>query len=60
MAQTHDAAAPTATDPDFVHFADAHCTVVDDECTACHVVHGDPCPACGGRGFHGMDCAEIG
>ena len=25
-------------------------------CTTCGVAHGDPCPVCGGRGFHVGKC----
>jgi hypothetical protein len=39
------------------HEKDSDCTVgADDMCTACGVHHGDPCGACGGRGFHAVDC----
>lgn len=40
------------------HTVDAHCNVVDGECVQCGVAHGDPCAICGGRGFHGMTCAQ--
>ncbi len=29
------------------------------ECPVCRVWHGDPCPVCGGRGYHNEGCAEI-
>lgn len=28
------------------------------ECPECHVVHGDPCPECGGHGFHREGCDQ--
>ena len=31
----------------------------NDECPKCCVYHGDPCAACGRRGYHKDDCAEI-
>jgi hypothetical protein len=33
--------------------------MVDPEtqcCTGCGVYHGDPCPSCGGCGFHNEGC----
>jgi len=39
------------------HTEDADCTLdANGECTICHVLHGDPCMDCGGRGFHKRDC----
>lgn len=36
-----------------MHSRDSDCTLdATDTCTACGVYHGDPCPDCGGRGFH--------
>lgn len=29
----------------------------DGTCTVCGVAHGEPCDACGGRGFHAAGCA---
>jgi hypothetical protein len=40
------------------HNQDSDCTVVDDTCTGCGVVHGLPCEACGGTGFHKDTCTE--
>lgn len=43
------------------HKTDADCRgLIDpatDCCRVCGVLHGDPCPDCGGRGFHRPDCA---
>lgn len=33
--------------------------LVDDECPACHVYHGDPCGTCGRRGYHERTCSEL-
>jgi rubrerythrin len=47
-----------------LHQQDADCTLSPpsedsaQECIVCHVVHGDPCPKCGGRGFHKPSCPE--
>jgi len=41
------------------HNQDSDCTVVDDTCTGCGVVHGLPCEACGGTGFHKDTCARV-
>lgn len=39
------------------HTKDADCTLDDtDSCIVCGVHHGDPCPVCGGRGFHNEGC----
>lgn len=39
------------------HSQDADCTLDEDGmCTICGVLHGEPCPECGGRGFHKPDC----
>ncbi len=27
-------------------------------CPVCSVYHGDPCPDCGGRGFHNGQCGK--
>lgn len=42
------------------HSRDEDCTVdaAVDMCTGCGVAHGDPCPECGGRGFHREGCSE--
>lgn len=31
----------------------------DDMCEICRVWHGDPCPVCGGRGYHRNRCATL-
>lgn len=42
------------------HETDADCTLdATDTCIRCGVTHGDPCPDCGGRGYHALDCAAI-
>ena len=33
---------------------DDHGTV----CTVCHVMHGEPCQECGGRGYHRPTCSD--
>lgn len=30
----------------------------DDVCKVCGVSHGDPCPDCGGRGYHEKGCKK--
>lgn len=43
------------------HTRDEDCTLdATDTCDVCGVWHGDPCPACGGRGYHRTGCPEIG
>ena len=42
-----------------MHERDEDCTVVDDECIVCRVVHSDPCFECGGCGFHRDECPEV-
>ena len=42
-----------------MHTADSDCTVINDECSECGVYHGDPCPICGGRGFHALTCEVV-
>ena len=45
-------------EPDADHDKDADCSLDDlDVCTGCGVWHGDPCPDCGGRGYHAEDCS---
>lgn len=41
------------------HETDADCAMflIDDTCTECGVYHGDPCPGCGGRGYHVASCS---
>lgn len=42
------------------HTRDADCAPflrADGTCTVCGVAHGEPCDACGGRGFHAAGCA---
>ncbi len=42
------------------HTQDSDCTLnLNDECVECGVYHGDPCPDCGGRGFHKSDCPSL-
>lgn len=42
------------------HHRDSDCTLDEDDCCAiCHVFHGDPCPTCGGRGYHEPDCSDF-
>lgn len=41
------------------HTKDGDCTLVDDICTECGVWHADPCPDCGGRGFHEDGCRDL-
>jgi hypothetical protein len=39
------------------HITDADCTIGDDDCCVeCGVLHGDPCPECGGKGYHVDGC----
>lgn len=39
------------------HTKDSDCTLDDTcMCIVCGVYHGDPCPKCGGRGFHKPGC----
>ena len=40
------------------HTRDSDCALDPrtDTCRDCGVYHGDPCPECGGRGFHALDC----
>jgi hypothetical protein len=49
-----------AQDP-AAHLQDADCrfTLKDDVCTVCGVGHGEPCPDCGGRGFHRPTCPTL-
>jgi hypothetical protein len=43
------------------HTVDSDCTLdYADTCVVCRVYHGDPCPECGGRGFHVEGCSEVG
>lgn len=42
------------------HTRDSDCTVIDDFCTACGALHGDPCHVCAGRGYHADGCSEVG
>ena len=42
------------------HSRDEDCTLdATDSCSVCGVYHGDPCPVCGGRGFHRDGCERI-
>lgn len=46
------------TDDETMHTTDTDCTLDDtDTCTVCGVTHGDPCPECGGRGYHNEGCS---
>jgi hypothetical protein len=42
------------------HTKDEDCDVdpMTGCCRTCGVLHGDPCPECGGRGFHTPGCSE--
>ena len=42
------------------HSQDSDCTVNPETncCYGCGVEHGDPCPVCGGRGYHRADCGN--
>ena len=41
------------------HSKDSDCTLDEtDCCTVCGSYHADPCPGCGGRGFHVDGCPE--
>lgn len=44
-----------------MHTKDEDCTVDPETgcCSVCGVLHGDPCPCCGGSGFHKDGCSEI-
>lgn len=33
-------------------------SVIDGECSACHVAYGDPCDGCSQRGYHTPTCPE--
>lgn len=42
------------------HSRDAHCRLGPEGlCIVCGVHHGDPCPDCGGRGFHAEACPAL-
>lgn len=42
------------------HTTDADCTLDRfDGCTECGAYHGDPCPQCGGRGYHAASCCPF-
>ena len=45
-----------SSDPDCAGHVDPE----TGECSVCHVLHGDPCPSCGGRGYHAGDCPDVG
>jgi hypothetical protein len=42
------------------HSTDSDCTVDPHTllCVYCGVMHGEPCPTCGGKGFHDADCPD--
>ena len=42
------------------HESDADCTVNPrtGTCSGCSAFHGEPCPSCGGRGYHVPTCPE--
>jgi hypothetical protein len=43
-----------------VHRKASDCTLDENKnCTVCGVSHGEPCPTCGGAGFHLEGCEEI-
>lgn len=42
-----------------IHWEDEQCDLdSEDVCRVCGVWHGDPCPSCGGRGFHRPGCED--
>ena len=42
------------------HSKDTDCTLdATDCCTGCGIYHGDPCPTCGGCGFHAPECEDV-
>lgn len=44
-------------DKKYQHTKDGDCVLDDtDCCIVCGVWHGDPCPECGGKGFHKSRC----
>lgn len=47
--------------PPVEHSKDADCTVDPSthECHFCHVIHGEPCPECGGRAYHNAGCSYM-
>lgn len=51
----HRYAAPLVHAP---HACDADCAafLVDGQCGACGVSHTNPCPTCGGAGYHHAGC----
>lgn len=43
-----------------IHTQDTDCTLDRGNCCiVCRVYHGDPCPLCGGRGYHEEKCNEL-
>jgi hypothetical protein len=42
------------------HTTDRDCdnTMLEDVCQVCGVVRGEPCPECGGMGYHNGGCGE--
>jgi hypothetical protein len=46
--------------PESEHNSDSDCTVdqVTRLCVTCGVMHGEPCPTCGGKGFHTETCPD--
>ena len=43
------------------HDCDADCAgwIFEKTCVVCGAYHGDPCPDCGGRGYHALDCSHV-
>lgn len=43
-----------------IHTYDDQCILDEftNTCMICHVVHGDPCPECGQRGNHLLECSQ--
>lgn len=42
------------------HTTDTDCTLdANDSCVECSTYHGDPCPDCGGRGYHAGECRLV-
>lgn len=53
-----DGAAEALSQPDKCEMCSIPLDLTDG-CPNCGVYHGDPCFACGRRGYHRMDCSEM-